>query len=134
MADLKAGLYSFLTGNATITTQVGARIYPTIAPAGADTPYVVFTRIGFQEHAALAGQLGLYETPLQIDIWGKSSLEVDNAFLAFQSVLDGYRGLWGSVDIRDARITSVLDGFEAPSDGLEDGDYRTLINLDVWYK
>lgn len=117
-----------------ITAQVGTRIYPTIAPASATPPYAVFHRIGYLEHAGINQQMGLYEAPIQIDIWGNSSLQVENAFLAFQGVLDGYQGLWGSVDIRDARITSVIDGFEAPTDGLEDGDYRTIINMDVWYK
>lgn len=134
MPDLKAGLYSFLTGNSTITDQVGTRIYPTIAPASAIYPYAVYTRIGFQEHAGVNQQTGLYEEPLQIDIWGSSSLQVDTAFRAFQSVLDGYQGVWGTIDVRDARITSVLDSFEAPSEGLEDGEYRTIINMDVWYK
>lgn len=82
----------------------------------------------------MSGQSNLYQTSLQLDIWGETSLQVGLAKVAFVGELDGYRGLWDTLDVRDARITGVFDGFEEPGEGLEAGDHRATIALDVWWK
>lgn len=134
MPDLKTALYAYLFSNGAIVGQVGQRIYPTIAPSSAQLPYIVFNRFGFLQHGHLSGQANLYESPLQFDIWGSSSLQAENVFTALQSEIDGFQGMWGGVLIRVARISSALDGLEEPRDGKEDGDYRITVNVDVTYK
>ena len=134
MADIKTAFFSYLKNNAVIAAQLGTRIYPGLAPASAGSPYLVYTRTDYHEEAHLTGQSGLFEYDLQCDIWGTSIAHVEDAFAALRGEIDGFRGLWDTIPVRDARITSVIDGFEVPRDGVESGEHRVTVLLNVWAK
>jgi len=134
VADLKVGLYAFLTGNSNVTDEVGTRIYPLLAPATAALPFMTYQRIARQETAHLTGLSQLVFAAYQFDIWGSTVAEAEDALLAILAELDGYRGLMGTVRISRLLVTSILDGLEDPSDGRTLGIWRHTITADIWFQ
>jgi hypothetical protein len=132
VADLKAGLYSWLT--ATLSASLATRVYPLLAPSTATLPYLTFQRLTFEETAHLGGQSGLIRSPVQLDVWGESSEQVETIVLALHEALDGFSGLMGSVQVERARITGLIDDIEEPSEARATGIWRCMVQADVWYR
>lgn len=138
MPGLKAGIYSWLSNVSGITDLVGSRIYPSVAPASAALPFITFQRIGFNEDVQLRDAGFLY-SPIQVDIWGASSLETENVFEALNTevqaqIAAAYANDLGSVNIRNLLITNALDGFEPPDEGKEIAVHRITVELDIWHE
>ena len=116
-----------------IAAQVGSRIYPLLAPATAPLPFLTYQRIGEEQEAHLTGLSGLTRAQYQFDIWGATADQAQTACLAVKLAMDMYRGLMGTVPVRQFSISSILDGLEPPTEGQTLGIFRHTITADVWF-
>jgi hypothetical protein len=133
MADFKAALYSFLSTQVAITAVVGTRMYPVLAPASAGLPFVTYQRLDEQEEGWLLGRSGLSRATYQLDVWGATPAQAEAVVLALKSTLDRYRGLMGSVPVRQCTLVSILDGLEDPLEGQTQGLWRHTLTAEIWF-
>lgn len=66
---VESTLYTRLSGFTGLTNLVGTRIYPNIAPQGAQKPYIVFRRVTTQRHSAFGQDTGDVRGRFQFDIF-----------------------------------------------------------------
>ncbi len=133
MSDFKAAFYTFLVAQAAITTVVGTRIFPDLARGNAPLPYITYQRVNYELFKHLTGTSPLTNAGYQLDIWGGTEVEAEQAMLAVRDTLDNYRGLMGSIFVPHALVTSIVDGLEEPTDGLTLGIWRHSLTVDIWY-
>lgn len=136
--SFKADLWSYLTVQPDIVALVGDRIYPRFAPASAVRPFMVYSRIASSStHHLGTGSIeptdGLMRDVIQFDIYGETESSANEVKEALQSVLNGAEFTSGETRVRRCFLSSEMDGFEPPSDGTNDAEYRETIEFIFWY-
>ena len=90
---MKGGLVSLLTGESTISTIVGSRVYIGNAPQEAATPYIVISQMSSEENKALDGTGPLRFVDFDIDCKSQISTQSEtlgNAVRTFHCRLPPY--------------------------------------------
>ena len=55
----EAAVRSALVADAGVAAIIGSKVYPILAPASADLPFVTWRRIGVQRQQSLSGPIGM---------------------------------------------------------------------------
>lgn len=102
--------------NALVTTTavsslVGTRIYPVLAPATAALPFAVYRRSSIQRQQTLAGPLGLPTVNMEMQIYATTYEAAREVADTFRSVLDGYGGTLNNVEVQNASLEQESDDF-----------------------
>ena len=129
-----AAFYSFATTNTAINAEVGTRVYPIKAPTSAiGKKYITYQEIINPSVYHMEAASKLAKPTLQIDCWAPSALQADAISEAVRDSLDGFRGVFGSVDIRNIFFDTQRKDFEYFNDSSQKGSYRNLIEVTIWY-
>jgi hypothetical protein len=103
---------SALLANAAVAALVGTRVYPVIAPATADLPFITWRRSGVQREHTLAGPMGTPTVFLAVDIFATTYEAVRDLADKCRLVLDGFgTGEAESVVVKNVSLTNEADGF-----------------------
>ena len=103
---------SALLANAAVAALVGTRVYPVIAPATADLPFVTWRRSGVQREHTLAGPMGTPTVILTVDCYATTYEAVRDLADKCRLVLDGFgTGEAESVIVKNVSLTNEADGF-----------------------
>jgi hypothetical protein len=102
--------------NALVTTTavsslVGTRIYPVLAPTTAALPFAVYRRSSIQRQQTLAGPLGLPTVNMEMQIYATTYEGAREVADTFRSVLDGYGGTLNNVEVQNASLEQESDDF-----------------------
>lgn len=115
--------------------QVGARIFPITAAQTAVLPYITWQRLSWIPTYHMVGRSNMLELTLQLDIWGRSSPEVERIAAAVLVATDAaYQRIIYEIDIRQMTILNDIDVPELPDDGGQTGVFHRAIDLDIWYR
>jgi hypothetical protein len=114
----EAFLYARLTSQTSVSSLVGTKIFPLIAPTGTALPLVIYQRVGVQatDAQALAGPLGGRVVTMQFTSYDTSYTSVKTIARALRLQLDGWTGTTGSVTIQRTILQSEADGVDMPQD------------------
>lgn len=132
MSLIRADLRTYLAAQTSITDLVGGaarpRIYfvriPQTNPPSSVYPCVTYRRATGGHVHSLDGSMGFASPLFEIDVWGEDSVVVEQIGEAIRLKLQGYRGTWGSSDIRKVTLDDEQD-FYFPSEVADDvGVYR----------
>jgi hypothetical protein len=110
-------LYSLIHGDSAIAALSLDGISPGFAPPG-DGKYITYTQVGEQQPYSLSGGENLVTERWQFNLWASSATALDTMGAALKTLLSGYVGTQGSVDIRGIFF---LDARETP-DSSPDAD------------
>jgi hypothetical protein len=103
---------SALIADADVAAMVGTRVYPVIAPATADLPFVTWRRSGVQRQHTLAGPMGMPTVILTVDIYATTYEAVRDLADKCRRVLDGYgTAETDSVVVKNVSLDNEADGF-----------------------
>ena len=103
---------SVLVANAAVAAIVGTRIYPVIAPATADIPFITWRRSGVQRQHTLSGPLGMPTVILSVDLYAGTYEAVRDLADKVRLVLDGYgTAETESIVIENVSLDNEVDGF-----------------------
>jgi hypothetical protein len=103
---------SALLANAAVAALVGTRVYPVIAPATADLPFITWRRSGVQREHTLAGPMGTPTVILTVDVFATTYEAVRDLADKCRLVLDGFgTGEAESVVVKHVSLTNEADGF-----------------------
>lgn len=130
---MRAGLVSLLTGESTISSIVGSRVYVSKAPQSAALPYIIITQMSSNENPMIDGTGPLRFVEFDIDCKADRALESDTLGKAVRVFLDDYTGMAGSESIGAVIMNDETTDYEPPSDGSDTGIYTTTLDVTIQY-
>ena len=127
-------LHNAITSDASITSHVGYRVYPHLAPAVDDLPFISWLRVAIRREQTLAFPIGVPTVQLEYLIFAESYLESRQIADAMRAALDGFTGSFDNTQVRQTSLESesdevvALDGAELPA------VYSVAQTYDVWWQ
>lgn len=112
----EAFLYARLTSQTAVSSAIGTRVYPLLAPAGTPLPLVIYQRTAVERPQSLTGNVGNPVVTLQLTTYGTSYTSVKNIARQVRLALDGWTGTTASVTIQRTTLISEADGVDMPAD------------------
>lgn len=107
----EAAIRSALVADAAVTAIIGSKVYPVLAPATADLPFVTWRRISVQRQQSLAGPIGMPTVLLSVDLFAETYEGVRELADAVRKCLDGWGGTVNDVRVANVSLTNEADGF-----------------------
>jgi hypothetical protein len=117
-------LFTFLSSN----LSVGDRISPMgKRPQNGELPWLTYLELTPETHYAHSG-VSDHVVSLQLDCWADDADDATELARELMQLLDGYRGIWGTIRVGSVFLTGGFDDPE-PDAGL----YRRMRQVDVHY-
>lgn len=114
-------LHNAIISDASVTSHVGHRVYPHLAPAVDSLPFISWRRLSIRREQTLSSPMGVPFVQVEYLAFAESYLEARQIADAMRAVLDGYSGSFDNTTVRqtslDAEEDQVvsLDGSEVPN-------------------
>lgn len=107
----EAVLRSALVGATAVTSIVGTRVYPVLAPASADLPFVTWRRQAIRREQTLSVPMGVPRVSVEYSIYGTTYEQARETADAMRVVLDGYGGTSDNVTVKQTSLEDESDDF-----------------------
>jgi len=107
----EAVLRTALVGATAVTSIVGTRIYPVLAPASADLPFVTWRRQAIRREQTLSVPMGVPRVSVEYSIYGTTYEQARETADAMRVVLDGYGGTADNVTVKQTSLEDESDDF-----------------------
>lgn len=111
MKSPEAVLRTALVGNTSVTTMVGTRIYPLLAPKTAALPFITWRRSGISREHTLAGPMGMPNVSVEMQSFAATYEDVRELADRVRVVLDGYGGTVNNVEVKHVSLEQESDDF-----------------------
>ena len=127
---MKVGLalYSLLSSNAEVSSVVGTRIFPNVAPQTTTFPFIIYEVDGDDPNDTKDGVSTVDVNNITVSCYSKSYSNASDLALKIRTALDRQSGTHGGVSIQSIQYDSYNDIFD---DNHEDGVYRKAIDFNV---
>jgi hypothetical protein len=112
----EAFLFQRLTSQTAVSSLIGQRVFPLIAPTGTPLPLVVFQRTAVERPQSLTGNVGNPVITLQLTTYGTSYTSVKSIARAVRLAVDGWTGTTAGVTIQRTTLVTEADGVDMPAD------------------
>ena len=129
----EAVLRTALVGATAVTTLVGSRIYPVLAPASAALPFVTWRRSGIQREQTLGGPMGMPRVTVEYSIYGTTYEQTREVADAMRAVLDGYGGTADNTTVKQTSLEDESDDFVQLAGADLPPVYQVTQRFDVWW-
>ena len=129
MASVETALYSLLSGDSGITSLVGLRIYPGIAPQTARAPFIVFRLVSNSPIHVMGGDAILYKPRFSIFIHAAEYDEVKTIRDAVQTAMRDTSGTYDTIVIQHIYYEDENDGYDPTVDR-----YYTVLDYIIWHQ
>lgn len=114
-------LWNAAISDASITSLVGHRVYPQLAPAVDSLPYITWRRSNITREQAFTTPIGVPRVSVDFTVFSATYLEARKIANALRAVLDGFDGFFDNTTVRQTSLESEsddivsLDGSEVPN-------------------
>ena len=140
--SLKSGLYAYLSTDSGVAALLGSgtasRIYPDIVPGNAALPYMRFRIVSSEHVRHMTAPSDMAMRRVQFDIYGATSLSVEDVFSALRDALESFEGDMGTgpnaVTILSCGIETERDDTIAPTDGSPVGKEVRSVDFMIWHR
>lgn len=106
------GLATVIVADPAVAAVVGTRVYPVIAPAAADLPFITWRRSSVQRSHSLSGPTGMPTVVLSVDLYAVTYEAVRELADRVRLALDGYGGTPAdSISVQHVSLDNESDGF-----------------------
>lgn len=129
-------LYRRLVTSPLFAMRAGFRVFPLLAPASADVPFVVYERTGIERSPTL-GSLAAVGVPLVtvgLTIYGVSYIECRELADACRDSLDGWGGESYGIEVRRVTLDNESDGLAQLDGGELPPVYQVTQSYDVLWQ
>lgn len=123
-------LFWRLTNHTSVSTLVGTRVYPVIAPMGTPLPLVVYQRTNVSREQSLAGPVGAPVVSIQLTSYATSYTACKQIAQGIRLAVDGWTGTTQSVTITRTSLESESDGIMMPTDDTQVPFYSVQQSFD----
>ena len=131
---IAAALCTILNDAPAVTNIIGTGIYPSILPADAELPALVYQKISGPRDHVTAGPSGLASPRFQITCWAKTYKKVVELAEAVRQTLDGYAGTVDSIIIQAIHLMDESDMPDVRPDNREVTKQGKRLDFQVWHK
>lgn len=111
MKSPESVLRTALVGTTAVTTLIGTRVYPVVAPSSATLPFVTWRRSGVQRQQTLGLPAGTPKVTVEYSIYGATYDETREVADAMRVCLDGYGGTADNTEVKQASLENESDDF-----------------------
>lgn len=111
MKSPEAVLRTALVGSTSVTSMVGTRIYPLLAPKTAAIPFITWRRAGISREHTLAGPMGMPSVTVELQSFANTYEDVRQLADRVRLVLDGYGGTVNNVEVKNVSLENEADDF-----------------------
>lgn len=128
---IEQGLFAYLSTLPNVQAILGAdktRLYPLIIPQHGNAPCGVYQLAGVDRGRTYCATDTLIMSTVQLDSYGTTYASACVLARVFRLALLDFRGMMGTVDVRDCSLVTESD-FEEPEPGL----YRRYQSWDIWH-
>lgn len=114
---LENKIYSHLSTSATVTNQIGTRLYPLVAPQDPTTPYCTFQRISGVGEYHTQGYATLERVRMQIDSYSTGYEGAKTIAVGIKTAMEsatGYKVVeYTDIDLyeSDVKLYRIMQGF-----------------------
>lgn len=130
----EAVLRSALAAAPAVSSLVGSRIYPVLAPASAPLPIVTWRRTAIQREQTLGGPMGMPRVTVEFSIYGATYENAREIADAMRAVLDGYGGVSGTTQVNQTSLENETDDFVTLAGADLPPVYQITQTYDVWWQ
>ena len=124
-----------LVSNTSVTAVVSTRIYPVLAPASADLPFITYRRAGVSRQHSLAGPIGAPTVNLEVEVYAATYNQCREVADLCRVTLDGYGGSYDTVTVANTSLENEVDGFVVLQGGEVPPVYSVTQNYNVlWHE
>ena len=121
-------IYSLLSNDATVSSIVGVKIYPSMALQEIALPYIVYDESNNQPTNTKDGKSELDVVSYDIEIYAENPSDLSSLAYAVRNCLDRYTGIIGGKRIDSVKYVTENSGYS-----LEDRVYLRVHNYDFRY-
>lgn len=125
---IESELRTHLLTESTITSLVGARIYPVLLPQAPTFPAMTYQRVSGSRVQSLTGPSGMAHPRFQIDCWAQTYDGAKELAAAVMTELDGYRGTMGDTRVGGVIVYGDRDIYEPDVE-----IFRVTIDITIWH-
>lgn len=111
-------IYSRLSGAAGLTALAGDRLFPGVAPALVDVPFVVWRRVSVVRYPAMGSDSGLVSVRIQFDIIAGTYSSMRAVVEQLRAALQRWRDPAASPEVIDCTIETELEQTEDLADAV----------------
>lgn len=130
----EAVLRSAIVGDATLLSEIGTRIYPVIAPASAQLPFVTWRRAGIQRSQTLGLPVGVPRLSVEYNIYAATYETAREIADRMRAVLDGYGGTVDTVTVKQVSLEQESDDFVSLAGAEMPPAFQITMVFDVWWQ
>lgn len=127
-------LRTALLNSTSVTSIVGSKVYPLLAPASASLPLVTWRRSAISREQTLSNPMGVPRVSVEFAVYGTSYEQARQLADNMRRVLDGYSGTVDNTQVRQTSLENEFDEFVT----LEGADmppvYSVTQTYDVWWQ
>lgn len=127
-------LWNAVISDAEVTSLIGHRIYPQLAPAVDALPFVTWRRTAITREQTLGLPMGVPRVSVEFVCFAETYIVARQLADAMRAVLDGYGGSFDNTEVKQCSLESenddvvALDGSEVPN------AYAVSQTYDVWWQ
>jgi hypothetical protein len=127
-------LWNAVISDASITSLIGHRIYPQLAPAVDALPFMTWRRTSITREQTLGLPMGVPRVSVDFIVFAETYVAARKVADAVRSVLDGYGGSFDNTEVKQCSLESEsddvvsLEGSEVPN------AYAVTQTYDVWWQ
>lgn len=130
----EAVLRTALVGQTAVTTIVGTRIFPVLAPASAALPFVTWRRTGINREQTLGAPMGVPRVSVDYSIYATTYEQARDVADAMRVVLDGYGGTADNTEVKQTSLENESDDFVTLAGADMPPVYQITQTYDVWWQ
>jgi hypothetical protein len=130
----EAAVRNRLVTTPAVTAIVGNRVYPVIAPADADLPFVTWRRTSIQRQHSLSGPIGVPMVMLTVDLFATTYEGVRELADAARVSLDGWGGTFQNTVVSNVSLENESDGFVQLAGGDVPPVYTVQMTFGILWK
>jgi hypothetical protein len=133
MKSPEAVLRVALANSTAVSSLVGTRVYPVVAPAEAVYPFVTWRRVAVQRLQTLSIPVGLPRVTLDFSIYGATYNQARQVADAMRKVLDGYGGTVDNTVVHRASVENETDDFVTLTGAELPPSYAITMTVETWW-
>lgn len=111
MKSPEAVLRTALVATTSVTSMVGTRIYPLLAPKTASLPFITWRRAGITRQHNLSGPMGVPDVSVEMQTFAATYEDAREVADRVRLVLDGYGGTVNNVEVKHVSLENESDDF-----------------------
>ena len=134
MKSPEAVLRSALIGTPAVSSLIGTKVYPVIAPATATLPFVTWRRVAVRRQQTLSAPMGMPVTSVEFSIFGATYEQARDVADEMRSVLDGYGGTANNTEVKQTSLEQESDDFVTLAGAELPPAYQITQQYDVWWQ